>query len=179
MAETSREQAKRVILQIVAIAGGRLEGVARLNKAFYAAHIIFWRDRQGLLTDYPVVKLPNGPGIDQFAGLIYELVEVGDLEKIEEAKGPYTQSTLVLKVPVEIDPNAPEFEPISEAVRWVNSMSTAQLSVVTHEQPSYQGQPRMGYEQAIYLDALSEDEYEGVRAACNQADEAFRIALGA
>ena len=174
-----RDQAKRLILQIVAIAGGRLEAMSRLNKAFYAAHIIYWRERQGILSDYPIVKLPYGPVIDDFEGLVDELVAEDALDAIEEVKGPFPQTTLVLKASVEIDPSAPEYEPISKAVHWVKAHTVAELERLTHDRPSYLSQPRIGYEQPIYLDALKEEEYARIRTACYDVDEAFRAALGA
>src|SRR5436189_4755977 len=95
-----REAAKHLILKIVAMAGGRLEAKSRLHKAFYAAHLIYWRERQGVLTDYPIVKMPNGPGIDDLEGLLEELVDGDALEVVEGTKGPYKQTTLVLKARV-------------------------------------------------------------------------------
>lgn len=174
-----REEAKRLILKIVAVAGGQLEAMSRLNKAFYATHLFYWQEQGKLLSDYPVVKLPNGPGIDDFEALVAELEAENKLVVVLGEKGPYKQTTLVLKAAVEINPQDPEFVAIRKAIRWVKSHTTRQLSDITHEQPSYQGQPRIGYEQAIYLDAVSEEEYEGIRAACARVDDAFRAALGA
>lgn len=172
-----REAAKRLILKIVAIAGGQLEAKARLHKAFYAAHIIYWRERQGLLTDYPVVKLPNGPGIDDVDGLLAELEAEGALSIVHGTKGPYTQTVIILKAAVQIDPAADDFDAIRRAVRWVKTHTTAQLTRITHNRPSYSVQ--MGYEQPIYLDSMPEDEYERVREVCEEVDDAFRTALGA
>ena len=172
-----REEAKRLILQIVAIAGGRLDGTSRLNKAFYAAHLIYWKEQHGVLTDYPIVKLDNGPGIDDYLGLIDELVAEGNLDAVSETRGPYEQTTLILKTPVVIDPRDSKFDSIRRAVDWVNAYTTPELSRITHDRPSYRNQPRIGHEQAIYLDVLSDDEYDRVRAACEEVDDAFRIAL--
>jgi hypothetical protein len=174
----NKAAAKRLILKILAISGGQLEAVSRLNKAFYAAHIIYWRDRQGVLTDYPVVKLPNGPGIDRFEELLEELESDGLIERVEGTKGPYKQTSVILKAAVHVDPSEPDFEAIRRAVRWVKGHTTRELSDWTHDQPSYIGQPEMGHEQAIYLDALKEEEYERIRTRCAAVDQAFRAALG-
>jgi hypothetical protein len=174
-----REAAKQLILKIVAMAGGRLEAMSRLNKAFYAAHLIYWQERQGVLSDYPVVKLPHGPAIDDFDGLVAELVGEGALEVHDELIGPYPTTVLTLKTSVQIDPKAPEFDPIQRAVRWVKRHTVAELERLTHDRPSYLAQPRVGYEQPIYLDAIKEEEYAKVKASCAEVDEAFRAALGA
>ena len=60
------ELAKQVICAIVEAAGGKLEGQVRLYKAFYYAHLYCWENAaEGVLTDYPIVRMPNGPGIDR------------------------------------------------------------------------------------------------------------------
>jgi hypothetical protein len=177
-AMADRAEAKRLILKILAISGGRLEAMSRLNKAFYAAHLFYWQQHGKLLSDYPVVKLPNGPGIDDFEKLVAELEAEEKLTIEKGTKGPYPQTTLVLKAAVEIAPQEPEYEAIRKAVRWVKGHTTAQLSDITHDRPSYQAQPRVGYEQAIYLDAISEEDYESIRGACARVDDAFRAALG-
>ena len=54
----------------------------------------------------------------------------------------------------------------------------AELERLTHDRPSYLAQPRVGHEQPIYLDAIKEEEYAKVRAACAKVDAAFSAALG-
>lgn len=172
-----RKAAKDLILKILVIAGGRLEAKSRLNKAFYAAHVIYWQRCEGVLTDYPVVKLPEGPGIDGLDLLLRELEDEGLIQVILGQKGPFPQYTIRLTAKVEVDATAPEFEPISEAVRWVKRHTVAELSRITHERPSYDAQPRVGYEQPIYLDAVPEDDLNAINARCKEVDVLFREAM--
>ncbi len=64
-----REQAKTLICDIIAAAGGKLVGKVRLHTAFYYAHLYYWQRGTGVLTSYPVVRLPFGPAIDDGPGL--------------------------------------------------------------------------------------------------------------
>ena len=45
-------------------AGDRIEGKTRLFKAFYFAHLFYARSAVDYLTDWPIVRMPQGPGID-------------------------------------------------------------------------------------------------------------------
>jgi hypothetical protein len=171
-----REAAKALILKILAISGGELEAESRLNKAFYAAHLLYWKKHKGVLSDYPVVKLPNGPGVDRLREILAELQAEGRIEIVKGVKGPYPQTTVRLRAVVQVDPSAPEFDSIRKAVSWVRHRSTRKLAELTHDRPSYDG-TRIGYEQAIYLDLLSEEEFETVSESCAAADAAFRAAL--
>ena len=177
MPDHAREQAKQVILKIVAISGGKLPGKLRLNKAFYAAHVIYWREHEGVLTEYPVVKLPDGPAIDDLDSLLAELETEGALEIGEEEKGPYMETVFTLKTAVTFDPADPAYEPIRRAVQWAKKHTTSELTRLTHGRPSYEAQSRIGYEQPIYLDALSEEHIASVRRKVREADAAVRAAL--
>lgn len=171
-----KEAAKSLILKILAVAGGELEAENRLHKAFYAAHLIYWKTQEGFLTDYPIVKLENGPGVDGLRRLLAELHKEEKVDIEYGEKGPYPQTTVRLKAPIQVDPTSVEFQAIKRAVNWVKRHDTRYLSDKTHERPSY-GQPRIGHEQAIYLDLLSSDDYTAVRVLSDQVDEAFRAAF--
>src|SRR5580700_9796459 len=65
---TERDRAKLVICAIIDAMGGAVNGKLRLYKAFYYSHIVYFQSGPGIvLTGYPIVKMPLGPGIDNAA----------------------------------------------------------------------------------------------------------------
>ena len=70
----NRDRAKKVIVEIIRQAGGELTATARLYKAFYFAHLYYAETAPGYLSDWPIVKMPTGPGIHSCGGLVLELV---------------------------------------------------------------------------------------------------------
>src|SRR5262249_11867399 len=75
----ARTRAQDVILEILRSADGEWTGKARLFKAFYFAHLYYASERPGRLTDWPIVRMPQGPGIDRSEELFEELKEQGQL----------------------------------------------------------------------------------------------------
>jgi hypothetical protein len=58
----ARIDAQRLVLELIRSAGGAWDGKARLFKAFYFAHLYYARSEPGILTDWPIVRTPRGPG---------------------------------------------------------------------------------------------------------------------
>ena len=54
-----RTTAQQVLLELIQDAGGVWEGKKRLYKAFYFAHLYYAEERPGLLTDWPIVRMPG------------------------------------------------------------------------------------------------------------------------
>ncbi|MBI3464034.1 MAG: hypothetical protein HY000_13395 [Planctomycetes bacterium] len=121
-----REQAKQVICETLAAAGGKLVGKVRLHKAFYYAHLYYWQRGTGVLTSYPVVRLPFGPAIEDGPSLVAELVREGKLRVSQQPNGPYKETVFELAQPFQIDPNSPRFQASEEAVELVKSKSANQ-----------------------------------------------------
>src|SRR5436309_2913255 len=86
----NKERAKRVILELLRQAGGEM-GKTKLFKAFWLAHLYYSKKAPGYLTDWPIVRMPKGPGIDRADQLILELIHSGQIEKNYEPKGPFTE----------------------------------------------------------------------------------------
>ena len=104
----SKEAAKDVICELLAANGGMLRGKVRLNKAFYFAHLYFWRDAGGVLTDHPIVRLPHGPCIDDASELLTELATENRVSIQVGAAGPYQEFVYRLEGPrTEVDRNSP------------------------------------------------------------------------
>ena len=74
--QPNKECAKRLILEILRQAGGEIEKT-KIFKAFWLAHLYYSKIAPGYLTDWPIVRMPNGPGIDRGDQLIVELIHSG------------------------------------------------------------------------------------------------------
>jgi hypothetical protein len=166
-----REQAKQVICEIIAAAGGRLVGKVRLHKAFYYAHLYYWQRGTGVLTSYPVVRLPFGPAIDDGPQLVSELVREGRLRVTQQPNGPFKESVFELAQPFQIDPNDPRYQAIEEAVDQVKSKTAAELSEETHVFSRSWQDGQNGQELDIYADLLDDFEYQQIRQGGQQARE--------
>ena len=130
--QNQKEHAKQLICEIIAAAGGRLVGKVRLHKAFYYAHLYYWQSGAGVLTSYPVVRLPFGPAIDDGPHLIAELMREGRLRVGQQPNGPFKEAVFELAQPFQIDPNSTRYRAIEEAVDLVKSKSAGELSEESH-----------------------------------------------
>lgn len=86
---SDRAKAKAVLLE-AALAAGR-EGIQRTNhyKVFWLAHLFHMLSAGTLLTQWSIVKMPQGPGVDQGQALLDELEAEAMLVVGQRAKGPY------------------------------------------------------------------------------------------
>ena len=85
----ARADAKSLILDLIATAGGAFAGTIRLNKAFYFAHLYFWQEEGAVLTTWPIVRLPMGPAIDDYTVLLDELVHRAQPRECSADTGPW------------------------------------------------------------------------------------------
>ena len=157
---TPREQAKQLICEIVAVAGGRLVGKVRLHKAFYFAHLYFWQRGTGVLTSHPLVRLPFGPAIDDGPSLLAELVRDGQLRITSQPNGPFKEAVFELAQPFQINPNDDRYRAIEEAVEQVKQKSAVELSEETHLYSRSWQEGQTGQELDIYADLLDDLEYQ-------------------
>jgi hypothetical protein len=169
--QNQREQAKQVICEIVATAGGKLVGKVRLHKAFYYAHLYYWQQGTGVLTSYPVVRLPFGPAIDDGPGVVAELVREGKLRVSQQPNGPYKETVFELAQPFQIDPNGPRFQAIEDAVELVKSKTAVELSEETHLYSRSWQASENGQELDIYTDLLDDMEYQQIQDDGQQSRE--------
>ena len=68
------DRAKQVLVELIRAAGGEWTGKTRLYKAYYLAHFYYAETEPGYLTNWAVVKMPYGPGIECGDELLNELV---------------------------------------------------------------------------------------------------------
>ena len=101
--------AKKIIVEIIRHLGGSITGVNKLDVAFYLAHLFYAKSEIGYLSDWPIVRLPHGPGVDEGEVLLAELVGTGILNAKSQSIGPYevAEYSLSGKDATE-DPLAPE-----------------------------------------------------------------------
>jgi hypothetical protein len=158
--EPDRLRAKRVILELLLQAGGEL-GRTRLSRAFWLAHLYYYKKASGYLTDWPIVRMPNGPGIDKAGELLGELRAAGNLTISHEPKGPFTEICCRL-TDQRVEGELPEaaVSAVGEAVALVKLLTPEQLAGLSHDfSRSWNSKPD-GVELDIYTDLIPDDQYE-------------------
>ena len=102
----SRGRAKAVLAAILLSAGGELAGKTRLYKAFYHAHLWYFQNHPGTLTDWPFFRGPHGPALDDGDSLLAEMVADGIIARSSRPAGGYDEQVFKLLTPGDI--HAPE-----------------------------------------------------------------------
>src|SRR5262245_54707294 len=87
----ARTHARDVILEILRQADGEWTGKTKLFKAFYFAHLYYANKRPGRLTDWPIARMPQGPGIHNSQELFSSLIQDGYLLVEPVHEGPYPE----------------------------------------------------------------------------------------
>jgi len=163
-----RAYAKQIIREIIQAAGGKLAGKVRLHKAFYLAHLFYWQLYEGVLSDYPIVRMPFGPGIDDGPELILEMVQEGEVKLKPRRVGPFMEEVFHLSHRVKLDKRSPRYDAIRHAVVHVKKRTATQLSEETHEYSLSWQEASSGAELNIYLDMLTSEEYQRIKKASAQ-----------
>jgi len=155
--ETKR--AKKIIVELVRQAGGQLQNKTNLFKAFWKAHLAYAANNPGYLSTWPIVRMPNGPGIEDFDYLVSEMLADGWLTIDESQVGPYRAMVFSLG-PACPPPSLPEaaIEAIREGVRAVDSKSATAVSDESHRQSRVWREAKDGEELDIYLDLIDDAE---------------------
>jgi len=164
----SREKAKIILASIIHTAGGSFNGKTRLYKAFYVAHLLHFRDHQGVLSDHAIIRMPRGPAIDSGDSLLRELRDEGILVLGQRPVGPYLEEVFVLAKPFESLP-ASEADSVRRAVEWIGDKPATELSEWTHEFSHTWADTPNGSPMNIYADLLSELEYAELKQRHQQA----------
>jgi uncharacterized phage-associated protein len=172
--ESDRERAKRVIVEILRLGGNHTDSSHHLCKTFYYAHLYYARKSPGYLTDWPIVAMEGGPGIGSYKELIKELVAENKIvtKRVNVGPFPTTEYTLIdNSIP---DLNADEIEAIKQAVEFVKPYTPEQLSQLTHRYSrSWKSSKEEGDELNIYVDLLTDEEFEQRRARLKQISPIF------
>src|SRR5260370_20036873 len=114
-------QGKQVILEIVRQAGGSLEGDARLHMAAYVAHLYYFEECPGILTQCRFVKAFNVPAIEGSDQFLRELVESGALAAEVVKVGPFPLTRYYLGDQATLLPSLdlPAVDAVRKAVQFV------------------------------------------------------------
>jgi hypothetical protein len=159
----SAQEAKETLCELIAAAGGVMRGKVRLHKAFYFAHLFYWRDGDGVLTTHPIVRAPQGPFIDDAERLIEELRRDGVLSISTAPVGPFQETVYRLEAPRSVDPDSARGRAIGQAVELVLNRTAGELSDLTHEHSISWQTTENGLEMDIYLDHLSDERLSEMR----------------
>jgi hypothetical protein len=173
------ERAKQIIFELIRQNGGSFTKKTNLFKAFWHAHLKYAEKNSGVLSDWPIVRMPNGPGIEGFDRLIGQLMESGLLNVDDgEERGPYagilfevTPAGMTLDSSLE----SAELEAIRAGVEEVLGKTAAQVSQESHQRAW--NEAKDGHEMNVYLD-LSPDDGDARRAMIAQMAGAFKKACG-
>ncbi len=167
----NRLRAQQVILEMANQSpDNKIEGKARLFKIFYLAHLYYAYDEVGFLSEWPIVKMPEGPGIDRLNHLLHDLLTQKMLETTPIRIGPYP--AMCYRATGKAWPGAPlereAVEAIRQAVKFARNKTGAQLSDLTHEYSYSWNEAESGMELNIYLDLLSEEERKQAKQTASE-----------
>ena len=155
------DRAKQVLAELIRAAGGEWTGKTRLYKAYYSAHLYYAESEPGYLTNWPVVKMPYGPGIECGDELLNQLVLSGVLARKHTAVGPYTATAYCLTgKPLAAEALSQQaVRAIELAVSFVEEKGATELSDLTHEFSRSWNSAKEGQELNIYVDLIPDDEF--------------------
>ena len=153
---------KRVILEILRKSDGEFDGKTRLYKACYFAHLFYFENKHGILTDCEFARLPQGPGIDQGEVLLEELRNEGVIVCELVHKGPYPEYRYRLTdkgkdLAADLSPGIDLA--IQRTVDFVRDKTATQLSQYTHEYSKAWNEGENGQLIDIYIDVIPDADY--------------------
>ena len=157
------------------MAGGKFVGKTNLFKAYYWAHRYFWRYHDGLLTRRErVVRMPNGPGIDDFQRLLVAMESDG-LVRCDPGDGGYTPHVFHLERPVEL--SDAELDAITKAVLLIDGRSATSVSNESHARSRDWREGVNGQRLDPYFDEIDERTLRrmdrGLESVNNRMDDVF------
>lgn len=167
----------RVLLEILRNAHAGINRT-KLYKAFYVAHLVYANSAPGVLTDWPIVHMPNGPGISESYKLLDALEKAGYLEREYNSRGIYKEC--VYRETGLISPDSiPEqaAEAIRRATAFVLPMTATQVSDLTHEHSRSWIEGRSGEKLDIYTDLIDDEEYDRRNDQLGRLEEQLKAAL--
>jgi len=155
--ETKR--VKKIIVELVRQAGGQFQNKTNLFKAFWKAHLAYAANNAGYLSNWPMVRMPNGPGIEDFDPLLAEMLADGWLTIDEAQVGPYR--AMVFSLGHSCPPPSLPTEAIAairEGVAAVDGKTAAAVSDESHQKSRVWREAKDGEELDIYLDLMDDEE---------------------
>ena len=157
-----KERAKRIITEILRHCPQGI-GKTKLFKAFWLAHLFYANEQPGFLSDWPVVRMPHGPGIDECGTLFGELTNEGRMKVGCSFNGPFTEISHQLnRQDYERLPEEAE-RAVKEAVDFILPRSATACSELSHEYSRSWNERANGEEMDIYSDLIPDTDYERLK----------------
>jgi hypothetical protein len=160
MKYSDKNRAEAVLVAILTECGTEGLGRTKLYKAFWLAHVYYTKQNAGFLTQWPIVRMPNGPGIDRGFQLLSDLQTHGLIRLSSVSVGPFTEQKATLasnQTCTSLD--GPAMDAIRDAVAFVQSQSASELSAFSHDYSRSWNTVGNGEELDIYSDLIPDDEY--------------------
>lgn len=175
------DRATQIVLEIIRLSGGSVSSKVKLFRTFYFAHLIYAKNRPDYLSNWPIVRMPHGPGIACFDEIVKTLESKQLLEVRDTHVGPYQANEYRSTSKSLSDLNPEQVEAIRKAVDFVQSHSPSDLGEIAHEFSHSWRDANDGEELNIYVDLLSEEEYARERSEVSklesQLDAAWKEAV--
>jgi hypothetical protein len=161
-----------------------VSSMERHGSTFWRAHVYHYRNNSGILSKYPIARLPEGPAVDDLDQLLFALEQEGRISITEQVSGPYLETVLSLtSQPPRLRED--EDEAIADAIQWVKNKSASQVAKESHDLSRGWQTQRNGEILDVQFDALDLDEAELLKAetreiknnlewAKNAVDQMFR-----
>lgn len=172
------ESAKNLICDIIGVAGGKLQGKTALDAAFYLAHLFHWHHHEGVLTQHPIARLPNGPGIDGGDELLSSLRQAGRIRITHQPNGPYPEEVYELTQPFSVDPTDPRHKVIRMALECMKGKSVAELSRWLQGYSRSWREARNGDLLNIYIDLLDDTQHKRIEDGLKHVEATFDAVVG-
>jgi hypothetical protein len=175
----ARTDAQRVVLELIRSAGGTWDGRAKLSKAFYFAHLYYAAAAPGILTAWPIVRTPQGPGIHNGSVLLQGLAKYGYVTVEKTREGPYPDWRYRLTAKANAEPPLPEDAraAVQAAADFVTLRTAAELSQMTHERSRSWREAKDGDLLDVYIDLIPDEEYEANQEQLTELDQQLTAAL--
>jgi hypothetical protein len=176
-----RVSAEDVILGIIRHADGEWNGKTKLCKAFYFAHLYYADAKPDRLTNWPIVRMPRGPGIDNGDGLLEKMVDDGLLEVELVHEGPYPdiRYRLIARARSLAD-LVPDAElAIKDACEFCKDKTASELSALTHERSRSWQTSKDGETLDITIDLIPDNVYFKEKARIQEANKLLSTIFGA
>lgn len=176
----ARTDAKRVILEIIRQADGEFAGKTKLFKAFYFAHLEYYDKNPGILTDWPMARMPEGPGIHKSRELFDDLKKDGSMvvELVHDGFYPEYRYRLTDQAKSLPPPPSDVASAIQRVVDFVRDKTGSELSDYTHEHSRSWKQAKDGEIIDIYVDLIPDDEYEQRQKSIGEAEAVYKATFG-
>jgi hypothetical protein len=157
---SDRERAKAIVVELIRESGGTFQNRTNLFKAFWKSHVEYAKKHVAPLSEWPIVRMTHGPGIDRFHLILGELMAEGMVQEEQVEFGDKTGFRFVLTgVPSE-DFSSDEREAIRSGVSFVARKSAKQVRDESHLESRAWQSAKDGERIDVFLDAIPESGYD-------------------